>query len=270
MGGGMQLSSSTIAWVQTLTLTQWLTLLWHPSTYASGNSTLCVAAFWSLNYEEQFYLVIGAIMLVATRFGWPIIWGVLALMIPAFVWNLTYPAISYGFFLEYWVHFGLGTLVFYRLCRMTNAKVRWTIDVSLLILMLGSGAVWALNRGPGFLVQRSVFAEWFICSAFALFLLGFRSVDEILFRTWWGSKLAQLGLLTYSLYLVHQFNLQIADEAAKLLFRVGIPQFFKIPVEFTVIVIIAAVFWYFCERPFMNRPLDQTARAKDVLVESTI
>jgi len=74
-----------------------------PSDYASSNQTLCVAAFWSLNYEEQFYLVIGAIMVVSSRLGWPIMWGVLALMIPAFAWNLTHPSISYGFFLEYWV-----------------------------------------------------------------------------------------------------------------------------------------------------------------------
>jgi len=184
MGGGMQLSSSIIVWLQTLTLTQWLTLLWHPATYASSNQTLCVAAFWSLNYEEQFYLVIGAIMVVSSRLGWPIMWGVLALMIPAFAWNLTHPSISYGFFLEYWVHFSLGALVFYRLCKMTNATASRTIDAGLSILVLGSGVAWALNKGPGFPLQRSVYAEWFICGAFALFLLVARSVDDFLVRTW--------------------------------------------------------------------------------------
>ena len=51
----MQLPSTITAWIQTLTLTQWISLAGHPASYAAENKSLVVAAFWSLNYEEQFY-----------------------------------------------------------------------------------------------------------------------------------------------------------------------------------------------------------------------
>jgi peptidoglycan/LPS O-acetylase OafA/YrhL len=262
MEGRLQLSASFLAWLQTVTLTQWLSLVWHPASYAFANGTLFVAAFWSLNYEEQFYIVIGTLMMLSVRLGWPILWGVVFLMIPAFAWNLTHPSISYGFFLEYWVHFSLGALVFYRLCTMTKASARRAVDAGLLILVLCSGIVWASNKGPGVTTQRSVYAEWFITGTFALLLVGARSLDDAVVRTNLGSQLAQFGTLTYSLYLVHQFNEQSAYGAARLLLRFGVPHLFKIPIEITAMVLIAAVFWYFCERPFINKPLDPNKNSR--------
>jgi peptidoglycan/LPS O-acetylase OafA/YrhL len=261
MGGGLQLSPSFLAWLQTFTLTQWLSLVWHPVTYASANKTLFVAAFWSLNYEEQFYLIIGALMMLSVRLGWPILWGVVLIMIPAFAWNLTHPSISYGFFLEYWVHFSLGALVFYRLCTMTKASARRAVDIGLSVLVVGSGIAWAATKGPGFAAQRSVYAEWFITGTFALLLLVARSLDDAAVRTYLGSKLAKCSTLTYSLYLIHQFNIQSAYGAARLLFRFGVPHLFRIPIEIAAMVLTAAVFWYFCERPFINKPLDSNKKS---------
>jgi peptidoglycan/LPS O-acetylase OafA/YrhL len=256
--GVMQLPSTIFAWIQTLTLTQWVSLIGHPVSYAAENRTLCVAAFWSLNYEEQFYLVIGLLMLLSVRFGWPILWGVLGLLIPAFAWNLAHPSASYGFFLEYWVHFSLGTLVFYRLCTMTKPPARWAVDTGITLLALASGIVWALNKGPGFSAERSVYAEWFITASFALFLIVARSADGAAARTWFGSNLMKIGTLTYSLYLVHQFNLQIVERAARLLLGTGVPHFLQIPFEVGAMLLIALAFWYLCERPFINKPLSQT------------
>jgi peptidoglycan/LPS O-acetylase OafA/YrhL len=266
MGGRLQLSTSYLAWLQTFTLTQWLSLVWHPASYAFANGTLFVAAFWSLNYEEQFYLVIGTLMVLSVRFSWQIVWGVVFLMIPAFAWNLTHPSISYGFFLEYWVHFSLGVLVFYRLCIMTKLSARRAVDIGLLILVLGSGIAWASNKGPGFATQRYVYAEWFITGTFALLLVGARSLDDAVVRTYVGSKLTKFGTLTYSLYLVHQFNEQSAYGAARLLFRLGVPHLLKIPIEIAAMVLIAAVFWYFCERPFINKPLDPNTKSRSEAV----
>ncbi len=254
-GGVLQLPSTIAAWLQTFTLTQWFSLLGHPVSYAAQNRTLCVAAFWSLNYEEQFYLVIGALMLLSARTGRPVLWGVLGLMIPAFAWNLAYPSTSYGFFVEYWVHFSLGALVFYRLCTMTKASARWAVDIGISILALSSGVVWAFRSEPGIAAQRSIYAEWFIAATFALVLIVARSSDGAVARTWFGSTWARLGTLTYSFYLVHQFNLQAAGSAANLFLRAGFPQFLKTPLEIAAMLVIATVFWYFCERPFINKPL---------------
>src|SRR5581483_988076 len=60
--GSNGFSHSWLDWLQNLTLTQWLTLLWHPVADAPQNPTLFVAAFWSLNYEEQFYLVMAGLL----------------------------------------------------------------------------------------------------------------------------------------------------------------------------------------------------------------
>lgn len=260
VGMGMELSSSVSAWVQTLTLTQWFSLILHPLTYAAQNKALFVASFWSLNYEEQFYLVIGGLMILAVRFGRPILWGVLALLVPAFAWNLTHPATSYGFFLEYWVHFSLGVIVYSRLCKLTRTAARRAVDIGLSILVVASAAVWIFQADPGFASRRSVYAEWSITGAFALFLIATRAFDDAMVGTWLGQKLVKLGTITYSLYLVHQFNEQAVYQAARLLFRIGVPQFFKVPIEIVVMIMIATVFWYFCERKFINRPLDSGAK----------
>lgn len=262
LGGGMQLSPSVSAWVQTLTLTQWLSLIPHPATYATQNPTLFVAAFWSLNYEEQFYLVIGVLMVLSVRFGRPIYWGVLALIVPAFAWNLTHPAISYGFFLEYWVHFSLGVIVYYRLCRLTQVRARRAIDIGISILVVASACVWIFQQGPGFAAQRSVYAEWSITGAFALFLIAARAVDDAIAGSWLGARLVTFGTLTYSLYLVHQINEMASVRAAGFLIRLGVPSFFKLPIELLWMIAVAAVFWYFCERRFINRPLDDGVKMR--------
>ena len=196
MGQGMQLSSSFVTWLQTFTLTQWLSLIWHPVSSPAANKALFVAAFWSLNYEEQFYLVMGGLMILSARLGWPMLCGIVGLLIPAFAWNLAYPSTSYGFFLEYWVQFSLGAIVFYRLCVMTKASERRVAEGGLLILTSASGLVWAFHKGPGIAIQRFVYWEWFITGTFALFLIGVRSLDEATVRTWFGSQLIGVGAIT--------------------------------------------------------------------------
>lgn len=256
--GTMQLPSSIATWLQNLTMTQWFSLIGHPVSYPAKNHTLLVAAFWSLNYEEQFYLVIGLLMVLAVHRGWPILWSVLGLMIPAFVWNLWHPSTCNGFFLEYWVQFSLGAIVFYRLCTLTKPLARQIIDSGLLILAMGSGVVWVFERGPGFASQRSVYAEWFITGTFALLLIAVRALDGSVARSPFGAGAIKLGTLTYSLYLVHQFNLRIVEHAAQFSFKVGVPHIFGIPIEICSLVLIALVFWYFCERPFVNKPLSKS------------
>ena len=255
LGMPQQLSTSIVAWIQTLTLTQWLSLVRHPIPYAAENRTLFVAAFWSLNYEEQFYLVIGALMLVSTRLGWPMLRGVLVLMVGAFAWNLTHPGISYGFFLEYWVHFSLGVIVYYRLVAMTSTEGRRAADIGLSALFLGSTITWVLSR-TDIAQQRYVYAEWSITSAFALLLIGMRTLDGPLSRTWPGRRLMAIGTITYSLYLVHQFNLGLAGSVAQRFIAIGLPKALEVPIELLALLAVAFAFWYVCERRFLNRPLE--------------
>src|SRR5262249_51772589 len=116
-GGNNDLARPWLDWVQNLTLTQWLSLPLHPVADAPQNPTLLVAAFWSLNYEEQFYLVMAGALILALRYrvSMPLLIAVLAGI--GLAWNCAVPGewIT-GFFLEYWVHFALGALLFQALC----------------------------------------------------------------------------------------------------------------------------------------------------------
>ena len=56
-------------WVQNVTLTQWVSLLPSPIPRAEENYTNLVAAFWSLGYEEQFYLLVAVLVGVRGAMG---------------------------------------------------------------------------------------------------------------------------------------------------------------------------------------------------------
>lgn len=258
MGLGNQLSSSLVAWIQNLTMTQWLTLLGHPVSCAFDNQTLFVAGFWSLNYEEQFYLVMGLVLLAAILLRTSMLTGIVALMVPAFLWNLLYPSTSYGFFLEYWIAFAMGALVFFRLCQTKRRLGRIAIDLVVLAFLLFSTYRGGLlhTRSP-----RSVYFEWIVTSSFALMLIYGRRLDQKFrqSRLRWG--LGSLGLISYSMYLTHQDEMHAASVVASRMTAWGVPQFMNFPLQVAFICSTSTVFWYFCERPFLNKPIAAMATA---------
>ena len=252
LGLGNQLSSSLTLWIQNLTMTQWLTLSRHPTSCAYDNQALFVSGFWSLNYEEQFYIVMGLILFAAIHFRKSMFAGIALLMVPAFVWNLFHPSISYGFFLEYWIAFALGSLVFFRLCKIQSRLGRTAIDMGLLLLLLFS-----LYRGGASHAHypRSVYFEWLITSAFALVLVLGRSWDGAFGKSWLGRALGGLGLISYSMYLTHQCEMHAASAVASRLIAWGMPDLLSFPVQVGFICTLSVGFWYCCERPFLNKPL---------------
>ena len=246
-----QISHSVLAWFQNLTLTQWLTLVRHPAPSPFDNPSLFVAGYWSLNYEEQFYIVIGILMLAASRWRKDLLPFVAALMVPAFIWNTFHPFISYGFFLEYWIPFALGSLVFYRLSRLDDWRLRTLVDTGIVSLLLFSIFKYHLRSTDA----RSVYFEWIVASAFALLLLSLRRWDQALAGSWLGRASRAFGLTSYSLYLTHQCNLGASTMVANQLIRWGLPGSLAFLVRVTFICAVGAIFWYFCERPFLNQPL---------------
>jgi peptidoglycan/LPS O-acetylase OafA/YrhL len=256
VGAGNQLSSSAILWIQNLTMTQWLNLLFHPKRFAVENNHLFVSAFWSLNYEEQFYLLMACFALLALSFNIPIYRSVAILAIPCFVWNLIYPSVSYGLFVDYWVHFAIGVLVFYRLCRPMRKLLILVTDLGLLALAIISLVVWYAAPAE----VRRVFMEWTIVSFFALALIFLRRWDTTFKQSMVGRALCGFGIITYSLYLTHQFNLRPTRFIADKLVLRGVPHFLTIPIQIVLLLTIGVVFWFFCERPFLNRPLSTKQR----------
>jgi peptidoglycan/LPS O-acetylase OafA/YrhL len=251
-GGSNDLTRPWLDWVLNLTMTQWLALLFHPVTDPPQNPHLLVAAFWSLNYEDQFYLVMAGALALAVKYGMPMWRVVAALGVAGFAWNCAVPGgwIT-GFFLEYWLHFSLGALLFYVLCVYPGRTGR----AIFLAAVLGVGA-WSaahiLPWDPLMMLDLRAYTELVVACAFTLFLYLARSVSAPLSRTWLWRPIAALGTISYSLYLVNQFNLTlVATVADHVVPHAG--ESLRLSLMLALQLAVASVFWYCCERPFLNR-----------------
>lgn len=275
-GQGNDLDRSMIDWLQNVTLTQWVSLVFNPMPSAAENKTLFVTAYWSLCYEEQFYLLIGLFMLLAGRFGGNVLSWTVAFLAIGLAWNTCFPTICYGVFIEYWAIFALGALVFYRLCRLRSAGSRFMVDAFLWLLLAAtaymrwfSGHDWS-NQAPGAeageaVAIRVIYEELAVASLFALVLVYMRPLNQRISSLKLYRPLAWLGLITFSLYLVHQFNLRLAAGVAGRILGIlpaslseawpGAVHAVNIALQLCVHLIIAGVFWFFCERPFLNKKL---------------
>lgn len=269
LGGENDLARPWTDWLQNLTLTQWLTMLRTPVSYPASNHTPFVAVYWSLNYEEQFYLVFGLMMLITAAIGVRVRTMVAILIGASIAWIAIFPRISYGFFIEYWAMFGVGCLVFYRLCRLQATFWRRASEAALVAIFAGSLAMRLIQ---GDLSSSTTLSDIFepavriawgdlaISSGFALLLLLLRPLDSAYkSQRWLSVPLGKLGLITYSLYLVHQFNLVLVsttvDKAFRLVHIANSPLALNLAVQCAMHICIAAVFWYLCERPFLNKSL---------------
>jgi peptidoglycan/LPS O-acetylase OafA/YrhL len=275
MTGENELARPFTQWVQNITLTQWLTLLPHPQPSAATNHTLFVAAYWSLCYEEQFYLVTGLFLLLSRAVGVSMRSMVLALGVVGLVWNVIFPEMACGLFIEYWALFGFGVLVFYRLCRMTNPVHRRMVDIALLVILAASvylrwfaGIAW--NADAAGLTRevrvetRVVYQELVIAAGFALFLIATRRFNQAISSAKLYRPLAALGHITFSLYLIHQFNLKLAGSVVTRVLNLvhvpatgpeNAPTWYLFVLQIAFHIALASVFWYFCERPFLNKSL---------------
>jgi peptidoglycan/LPS O-acetylase OafA/YrhL len=237
--------------LQNLTLTQWLTLVLHPMADAPQNPTLFVAAFWSLNYEIQFYLVM-AVGLALTRYRHaPLVQFVGALTLMAMVLNLGWPALAVrGFFIEYWAHFGLGAALYFLLC---GGSRQWATGSAALVLLLGF-IIWrSLEIQSGqFVESQRVFGEYVVSIGTVLTLLLLRPHDAVVARQWFWRPISAIGAISYSLYLIHQFNLTAVAKVASLMIPSTISVSANLGLQFFLHLLVATVFWSCCERPFQR------------------
>lgn len=244
------------AWAQNLTLTQWLSLLGDPKPFAADNPTLFVAAFWSLCYEEQFYVVMA--LLVALRPGARRV-ALVGLTLVSVPWILLGPRLCYGTVLDYWPMLGLGCLLFYRLKRMPSRTMRRATDALLVAVAVSTAlAHHAAGRIGGH--ERPVMLELSVASGFAVLLLLMHPLDAALRASPPGRVLAAFGLVSYSLYLVHQFNVSVVRTSARWWLPEGAHPFASSALQLLMHVAIATVFWFACERPFLNRPPPEGVR----------
>jgi peptidoglycan/LPS O-acetylase OafA/YrhL len=270
-------------WVQNVTLTQWLSLPANPLPSAAENPVLFVAVYWSLCYEEQFYLLTGLMLALTAVIGISVRTMIVVLIGAGLVWNIIFPQICYGVFVEYWALFGLGALVFYRLCRTPEAFHRRLIDGGLLAILAGSAAMrwwpgmnWQIDDAAINAARRAelrlVYEELLIGAGFALALILMRPLNDRIRGLWIYRPLGALGQITFSLYLIHQFNLTFARVVIERVLglvglmhtgadgvRAPIHPWFSLTLQIALHIGLASVFWFFCERPFLNRSLLSTA-----------
>jgi peptidoglycan/LPS O-acetylase OafA/YrhL len=252
MGGHNDLARTAVEWLQNITLTQWLTLLVQPKPWPTQNPTLFVAAFWSLNYEEQFYLVIALCLLLAARKRMPMVVPVIGLMAVGLAFNVARPGDWVcGLFLEYWAHFALGSLLFFVLCKYTTWRVRALFVAALLSLGVSLTAC-LLPWAPERLETQRAFVELLLLVTLTLGLLVLRPRSSALARSPFWRPIAALGSISYSLYLIHQFNLTFINSATHLVLPVGAPQALHGVLAVALHVALASAFWYCCERPFIR------------------
>lgn len=260
MGGGWDLDRTPVEWLQNLTLTQWVSLLWDPINSPICNPRLFVVAFWSLCYEEQFYLVIAVLLLLGRRYPGAVLHGSIALAVLGIAWNAAYPTTKFGIFLEYWAAFATGLLAFYRLCVMTNPRAHMAVDLSLAAMAIGCGVIawgcgidWGSPPAPGVTFVLS-WSSLSIAATMALLLIAARPLDaRYLSLRVVSVPLGGLAAISYSLYLTHQFCLGLAGRmSTQALGLLHLPPAETLIVcgQLLMVIVIATVFWHFCERPF--------------------
>jgi peptidoglycan/LPS O-acetylase OafA/YrhL len=253
MGGSNDLHRPVLDWIQNLTLTQWLSNVFHPIAWPSDNPHLFVTAFWSLNYEEQFYLIMAAALALAAAKKVPLIVPVLLLAVPGLAWNFLIPGNWVcGFFIEYWVHFSLGACLYFALCVFTDWRSRLAFATGILLLGLVSAARLIPWTATATQDLRSM-VELAFLSAVTLGLLFLRPLSLGISRSMVWRPIAALGSISYSLYLIHQFNLNFVASLARRLLPWQAPHVVLIMTMVGLHIGLATLFWYVCERPFLSR-----------------
>jgi peptidoglycan/LPS O-acetylase OafA/YrhL len=256
--GSNPLNYPTEMWLQNVTLTQWFTLLHTQYAYAADNPANFVTAFWSLQYEEQFYLLIALMMLATFVFRKSMLQLALPLIVLAAGWNILFPYYSHGIFLEYWPHFAIGLLIFYRLCRVESLIARRTLDISLGVLAIGA-AWYAWFVETNWYTKRPLAMELVTVAAFGLVIVYLRPFNERFKTAVAGKVLMKLGAISYSLYLIHLCNIKLVGEIASRL----LPATWVWPSMIAQVglhVVLAIPFYLLCERPFLNKSLVGTSR----------
>jgi peptidoglycan/LPS O-acetylase OafA/YrhL len=251
-GLGDQISRDPIAWLQNLTLTQWTPNLLAPSKYPTAGSSF-VAGYWSLGYEEQFYLVV-ALAMVAAALGWLSLRVALGVVtVSAAAWMAFHPVWVHGIFLDYWTHFAVGALVFVRLSGALRRA--YLADVGLTVVAIGAGLLALWLPAPADAFDRDLPLELYEVSTFGLVLIGLRRFDETIMRAGLGRALAKLGTISYSLYLLNQMNLRFVHAIATRILPATAPRVLDVVVELALHILVVVPFWWLCERPFRNAPL---------------
>lgn len=194
---------------------------------------------WTLGYEEQFYAVTGALLVLSRRWFFA---GAAAVSLGVLVTQRVTPV---GFFFDgLWLHFAMGVLVYHA---AVYGDRRERIAAALIFVAVFAAAAYGAGYSSDNRREHDL-----VASASALLMLVLRPLDAASAAI--TKPLAWAGVITYSLYLVHR---PICLVVSHLLWRAG----FRSPTETLAVTVplcvlaslaVAAPFWWGIERRFLN------------------
>jgi peptidoglycan/LPS O-acetylase OafA/YrhL len=231
-------------WLGNLTLTEsWryhLVATDTPREYVLGQA-------WTLAYEEQFYIVMGVLILAVPRRLFAAAAAVtVGVLLTPLVASRLHVSVNGFFFDGYWLIFAAGILVY----RQVNYGGRAGAAVAWLLVSLG--VLYSLRRG-----LELTTANQFLLSGFAFsgLLLAIHGLDARLAGARVLAPLQFLGTICYSMYLSHAvivraistgfWNLGFTNPVVTLLLVV--------PVCAVAAIAVATAFHRVIERRFMTR-----------------
>jgi peptidoglycan/LPS O-acetylase OafA/YrhL len=224
------------------------------------NQTRPLLHTWSLAVEEQYYLVF-PVLLVAIHRWWqrarkPIIWALTLLSFAAVCLQMYY---SYG---RYSVAFFFSPLRFWELLIGTilydipKARTAWQRNLmstaGLLAILLPAHLYGPLTPFPGPAALPP-------CLGAALLIAAGETGPSLLSNVLSWRPIRFIGLISYSLYLVHWPILLFQKDAEILINAERYPHFVK-PVVLAVSLLVATLSWRFIEMPFRQSRLRSSRR----------
>jgi peptidoglycan/LPS O-acetylase OafA/YrhL len=192
---------------------------------------------WSLSWEAAYYFVTSALLLAASVFG---AWSAISLALLLAVAGTNVQCVTHLHSLSGWAEFVCGACVFAAHAAKLQGRPAWPW----LAALAGLGGIGCANGG---LSSMLLFA-----AIFALLLHWLRRYDSLSNMTPWA-WLGRIGIMSYSLYLIHAPFISYGRNLASRFIPASSP-WFIMPIAFFILASIgvARIFYKYIEAPIEN------------------
>lgn len=239
---------SPLIWIANLFLIPWVRLTGQPFPVAWQNPDLIIPMHWTLGYEVQFYALVAIVLSLASGGRHRLAALACALGLSGLATNVLSPNADHGLITDYGLCFALGAAVYYR-ATLAQPAARRIIDLAIAAFFLSALAA-TLRLSPPTPASRNAPAEIAVASAFAGLLILLRPRSIPLARARWLAPLRLLGVMSYSLFLIHPINFPFARALAHATLPADPPRWLYISLQLLWHILLAIPFWWLCERPF--------------------